>query len=98
MYRTNTFSAGTVQLAANQSVISTGPYALIRHPMYSGGIVLFAGTPLALNSLWGLLIMVPFVALLIWRLRGEERFLVRELIGYADYVKTVKYRLVPFVW
>jgi len=68
VYRENSFAAATIGLAANQKVVSTGPYAIVRHPMYAGGIVNLVGTPLALGSWWGLAraaVMLPF---LIWRL------------------------------
>jgi protein-S-isoprenylcysteine O-methyltransferase Ste14 len=98
VFRENTYGAATIQVAEGQRVVSTGPYAIVRHPMYSGALILVLGIPLALGSWWGLLMLVPTVAGIIWRLLDEERFLCRNLPGYADYTSKVRYRLVPFVW
>jgi protein-S-isoprenylcysteine O-methyltransferase Ste14 len=98
VYRANTFSSATIEIAENQKVVSTGPYALVRHPMYASGILYLLGTPLALGSYWGLVPLVAMTPLLIWRLLAEERFLARNLPGYSEYEKRVRYRLVPFVW
>jgi protein-S-isoprenylcysteine O-methyltransferase Ste14 len=98
VYRENPFSSATIEVAAGQRVISTGPYAIVRHPMYASGLVYLIGIPLALGSFWGLLglaIMLPF---LMWRLFDEERFLAKNLPGYVEYQKRVRCRLVPFVW
>jgi protein-S-isoprenylcysteine O-methyltransferase Ste14 len=86
------------EVAANQTVISTGPYAIVRHPMYANGLLYLVGTPLALGSYWGL---VPFAAMLpflIWRLLDEERFLAANLPGYTEYQRKVRHRLVPQIW
>jgi protein-S-isoprenylcysteine O-methyltransferase Ste14 len=98
VFRENTYGAATIQVAEGQRVVSTGPYAIVRHPMYSGALIMVLGIPLALGSWWGLLMLVPTVAGIIWRLLDEERFLCRNLPGYADYTSKVRYRLVPFVW
>jgi protein-S-isoprenylcysteine O-methyltransferase Ste14 len=98
VFRENTYGAATIQVAEDQRVISTGPYAMVRHPMYSGALVLMLGIPLALGSWWGLLMLVPGVLVLIWRILDEERFLSENLPGYRDYKDSVRYRLVPFVW
>ena len=81
-----------------QAVIATGPYAIIRHPMYAGGFLLLAGIPIALGSLWGLLAVLAMLPGLIWRLLDEERLLLRDLPGYADYTATVRSRLLPGLW
>jgi protein-S-isoprenylcysteine O-methyltransferase Ste14 len=96
--RENTYSASTIQVEENQRVISTGPYALVRHPMYAGALILMIGIPLALGSWWGLLLFLPGLAVILWRLLDEERFLSENLAGYTEYKNTVLYRLVPFVW
>jgi protein-S-isoprenylcysteine O-methyltransferase Ste14 len=96
--RENTYGASTIQVVEGQKVISTGPYALVRHPMYAGALVLVAGMPLALGSWSGLVILVPFAAVLVWRLIDEERFLEKNLPGYSEYCRRVRYRLVPSVW
>jgi protein-S-isoprenylcysteine O-methyltransferase Ste14 len=96
--RENTYSAATVEIAEGQTVISTGPYAVVRHPMYSWALVMTLGIPLALGSLWGLLLFVPALAAVVWRLLEEERFLAARLRGYPEYMTKVPYRLAPFVW
>ncbi|HKA22398.1 MAG TPA: isoprenylcysteine carboxylmethyltransferase family protein [Blastocatellia bacterium] len=98
VYRENTFTSATIEIAENQRVISTGPYAIVRHPMYASALLYFVGTPLALGSYWGLLPIVATMPFLIWRLFDEERFLSGTLPGYADYQRRVPHRLVPFVW
>ncbi len=98
VFRENTFTASIVQVAADQKVISTGLYGLVRHPMYVGGLVFLLGIPLALGSWWGMLTFIPITLLILWRLLDEERFLVKNLSGYGEYRSKVKYRLIPFVW
>lgn len=98
VFKENTFGSATIELAADHKVIDTGPYAFVRHPMYSGGLILLLGTPIALGSWWGVLVMVSIVPALIWRLFDEEKFLARQLPGYLDYQKKVPYRLVPLIW
>ncbi len=98
VFRENTFGGSTVEIFENQKVISTGPYALIRHPMYCGVIIMLAGVPLALGSLWGLWIIVLALPVLIVRILDEEKVLANDLAGYAEYKKKVHYRLVPFIW
>jgi protein-S-isoprenylcysteine O-methyltransferase Ste14 len=98
VYRENTFTSATIEIAPNQTVVSTGPYAIVRHPMYASALLYVIGTPFALGSYWGLVgvaVMLPF---LIWRLFDEERMLVANLAGYVEYQRRVRYRLVPFVW
>jgi protein-S-isoprenylcysteine O-methyltransferase Ste14 len=98
VYRENTFTSATIEVAENQKVISTGPYAVVRHPMYASASLYLLGTPLALSSYWGLVPIVAMMPFLIWRLLDEERFLARNLPGYTDYQRRVRHRLVPFVW
>lgn len=98
VFRENTFAAGTVEIAAGQKVISTGPYHLVRHPMYSGGLLFLLGIPFALGSLWAVLIFVPLVPALIWRIVDEERLLKEHLPGYIEYCSKVKYRLIPGIY
>jgi len=98
--RENSFAAPVVKLQTEraQRVISTGPYAHVRHPMYSGMILFFAGVPLLLGSWWGLVMVPLFIALFAIRIRIEERTLREGLPGYSDYVRRVRYRLLPGVW
>jgi protein-S-isoprenylcysteine O-methyltransferase Ste14 len=94
----NTFSAATIKVFKDQKVISTGPYALVRHPMYSGTLLAVLASPPALGSWWGLLPALIAIPMLAWRILDEEKLLSAELAGYADYARRVRYRLVPFVW
>lgn len=98
VFRANSFTSGIIEVAENQRVISTGPYALVRHPMYLGALIMLFGIPLALGSWWGMLVNIPMTAAIVWRLLDEERFLMDKLSGYAEYRETVRYRLVPFAW
>ena len=98
VYRENTFTAATIEVTAGQKVISTGPYAIVRHPMYASGSLYMLGTPLALGSYWGFLALAGMLPFLLWRLLDEERILTRDLPGYAEYRLRVRHRLVPRVW
>lgn len=98
VFKENSFAAATVDVAQDQRVVSTGPYAIVRHPMYVGAIVLFTGIPLALGSYWGLLLVLPLVAGIVARLLDEERHLRANLAGYEEYCRRVRYRLVPAFW
>jgi protein-S-isoprenylcysteine O-methyltransferase Ste14 len=98
VFKENTFSSATIELASEQRVVTTGPYALVRHPMYAGALLMLAGIPIALGSWWGLLVLVAMLPALIWRLIDEEKFLARNLPGYFEYREKVRYRLIPRVW
>jgi protein-S-isoprenylcysteine O-methyltransferase Ste14 len=98
VFKENTFTSATIELAPDQEVISTGPYALVRHPMYAGALVMLAGIPIALGSWWGLLVLAALLPALVWRLLDEEKFLARNLPGYVEYQEKVRYRLIPRVW
>lgn len=100
VFRANSFAAPVVKVqeARHHRVISSGPYAFVRHPMYSGTILFFVGIPLLLGSWWGLAIAPVFLLLFAIRTRIEERALVEGLPDYADYAARVRYRLVPGVW
>lgn len=98
VFRENTYTSGIIEVAENQKVISTGPYARVRHPMYSGALVMLFGIPIALGSWWGILVNLPMTAGIVWRLLDEERFLGRNLPGYTEYITKVKYRLAPGIW
>jgi protein-S-isoprenylcysteine O-methyltransferase Ste14 len=96
--RVNSFAASNIRVEQDQKVASTGPYAIVRHPMYSGALVLLIGTPLALGSWWALLVLPIFLPILIFRILNEEKVLARDLPGYAAYQQEVHYRLIPFLW
>jgi protein-S-isoprenylcysteine O-methyltransferase Ste14 len=98
VFKENSFTSAVIEVGAEQKVISTGPYALVRHPMYAGAILMLLGVPLALGSWWGLLMIIPITLAIIWRLLDEEKFLAKNLPGYLEYKNKVKYRLLPFVW
>jgi protein-S-isoprenylcysteine O-methyltransferase Ste14 len=98
VFRQNTFASSIIEVAAEQRVIDSGPYAIVRHPMYVGGLVMVLGIPLALGSLVGLATFPPFAAVVIGRLLNEEKFLAGNLAGYAAYRKKTPYRLVPRIW
>jgi protein-S-isoprenylcysteine O-methyltransferase Ste14 len=98
VFRENSYGASTIQITEGQTVISTGPYALVRHPMYAAALVMLVGIPLALGSWWGSFVLLLIVPVLIWRLLDEERFLGQNLPGYTEYQTKVRYRLVPFIW
>jgi protein-S-isoprenylcysteine O-methyltransferase Ste14 len=98
VYKENTFASATIELAPDQKVISTGLYGLVRHPMYTGALFLFIGMSLSLGSRWGLFVFLLIMPALIWRLSDEEKFLARNLRGYVEYQKKVRYRLIPLVW
>ena len=95
VFRENTYGAATIRVEENQRVISTGPYAVVRHPMYVAALVLMLGVPLALGSWWGLLAFALGVLALVWRIFEEERLLKRDLPGYAEYAQKAPFRLIP---
>jgi protein-S-isoprenylcysteine O-methyltransferase Ste14 len=97
-FRANTFTAGTIEIAEGQQVIDSGPYAVVRHPMYAGALILVAGIPLGLGSWWGLIPAALLVPVMVWRLMREETFLVAGLAGYTGYRSRVRWRLAPMVW
>ena len=98
VYKENTFASATIELAPEQKVVTTGLYALVRHPMYMGALFLLVGMPLALGSWWGLFVYILFMPALLWRIFDEEEFLAKNLRGYSDYLNKVPYRLVPYLW
>ena len=98
VFRENTYASSIVEVAENQKVISTGPYALVRHPMYVGAILIFFATPLALGSWWAFIPAIIVSTMIAVRLIDEERFLAANLPGYDDYRRQVHYRLIPGLW
>jgi protein-S-isoprenylcysteine O-methyltransferase Ste14 len=96
--KVNSYAAANVRVEEGQKVVDRGVYSIVRHPMYFGALFLIIGTPLALGS-WRALFLVPvFLVILFFRITSEEKVLVRDLPGYSEYQKKVKYRLVPGVW
>ena len=96
--KVNTYAAANVRVEEGQKVISAGMYGLIRHPMYFGAIFLLVGTPLALGSWWSLLLVPLFLPILYFRIANEEKVLARNLEGYTEYMRKVRYRLIPYIW
>ena len=96
--RENTYLSRTIEVQENQKVIDTGLYAIVRHPMYSVTLLLFLSMPLVLGSIYSFLIFLVYPFIIAKRIKGEEEFLEKELDGYIEYKKKVKYRLIPFIW
>jgi protein-S-isoprenylcysteine O-methyltransferase Ste14 len=94
----NGYAASTVRVETGQTVASGGVYKFVRHPMYSGSVIMMLGMPLALGSYWGLLFVFPGIAMLVLRILDEEKLLTQELHGYREYAQQVRYRLAPNVW
>jgi protein-S-isoprenylcysteine O-methyltransferase Ste14 len=94
----NSYAASTIRVEADQPVVSTGLYAIVRHPLYSGALLLLGLTPLALGSYWTMLVILPLFPVLVWRLLDEERFLKQNLPGYAEYCHSTHFRLIPWIW
>jgi protein-S-isoprenylcysteine O-methyltransferase Ste14 len=94
----NSFASRTVQVMEGQKVISTGPYRLVRHPMYFGAVLMLLFTPLALGSWWALPGFLLVGVLIVLRLLNEEKVLGKELPGYSEYCQRTRFRLIPFVW
>jgi protein-S-isoprenylcysteine O-methyltransferase Ste14 len=97
-FRENTFAASTIEIAKHHRVISTGPYAFVRHPQYAAAFLYLLGMPLALGSYWGLLVLAAMMAAIMWRLFDEERLLAARLPGYAEYQRRVRWRLLPGIF
>lgn len=95
---TNRFAARTIRVEQGQQLISTGPYAIVRHPMYLGMLGIFLFTPLALGSLYALPVFTLFIPIIVVRLLSEEKLLLAELPGYVDYCSKIHFHLIPFIW
>jgi protein-S-isoprenylcysteine O-methyltransferase Ste14 len=96
--RENSYASRVVEVEQGQRVVTTGPYAIVRHPMYLAALVMFLSTPVALGSWWAVIPALPLVAVLVARIRNEEQLLTKELEGYRQYAQTTRYRLIPGVW
>ena len=98
VFKENPYASRIVEVEPGQEVITTGPYAIVRHPMYIGSLLIFLTTPLALGSYWALWPAVFIIPILVARIRNEENMLKKNLKGYSAYVKKTRYRLLPRVW
>lgn len=98
VFRENTYTSATIEVANEQKVISSGPYSMVRHPMYAGAFLLLLVTPVALGSWVGVLFALPVMLVIVIRLLEEEKFLAANLGGYEEYRQKVRYHLIPFVW
>lgn len=96
--RENAYLSRTVEVQENQTVIDTGLYGIIRHPMYAATVWLFLSIPVVLGSWWSFLCFLPYAAVIIVRILNEEKVLEAGLDGYAEYKKRVRYRLIPYIW
>ncbi len=96
--RENTYLSRTIEVQENQKVIDTGLYAIVRHPMYSVTSLLFLSMPIVLGSVYSFVIFLAYPFIIANRIKNEEKFLKKELFGYTEYTKKVKYRLIPFIW
>ena len=94
----NSYAGSAIKVYEGQKVISSGPYALVRHPNYAGDLCLVLGIPLALGSWWGLVLFAWMIPMMVWMIHDEETFLKKELAGYKEYTQKVRYRLVPWVF
>jgi protein-S-isoprenylcysteine O-methyltransferase Ste14 len=98
VFRENSYTSATIEVSGEQKVISSGPYAVVRHPMYAGAFLLLLATPLALGSWVSIPLPIPIILVIIVRLLDEEKFLFANLSGYEAYRQKVRYRLLPYVW
>ncbi|HHW41335.1 MAG TPA: isoprenylcysteine carboxylmethyltransferase family protein [Syntrophomonadaceae bacterium] len=97
-FKENSYTSGIIEVDKDQKVISTGPYGMVRHPMYSGAILMMLFSPIALGSYWAVLCVVPLIFTIVMRLLDEEKFLSKNLSGYNEYCQKVHYRLIPLIW
>lgn len=98
VFRENSYASRIIEVERGQKVIMTGPYSVIRHPMYAGVILMYLFMPIALGSYWALVFFVPVISIVVFRILDEEKVLLRDLKGYKEYTKKVRYRLIPGIW
>ena len=98
VFKENSYTSVLIEVESKQKVISSGLYSRVRHPMYSGALLMLFFVPLALGSIWGLLAFLPIISAIPIRILSEEKFLQQNLDGYLDYCKEVRYRLIPLIW
>ena len=96
--RENAYLSRTVEVQRGQKVVDTGVYSVVRHPMYAATVLMFLSIPIVLGSWWALIVFLPYPVLIAVRIIDEEKLLEKELDGYVEYMKKVKYRLIPFIW
>jgi protein-S-isoprenylcysteine O-methyltransferase Ste14 len=98
VFRENRYASRVIEVAQGQTVISSGPYAMVRHPMYLGSLLLYILSPLALGSYWAIIPAILIIPIIVARIQNEESVLVRDLKGYPEYMQKTRYRLLPGVW
>jgi protein-S-isoprenylcysteine O-methyltransferase Ste14 len=98
VFRENSYASATIEVQQEQRVVSTGTYRIVRHPMYSGALLMLLAMPVALGSFVGLVLVPPLAVVIVLRLSDEERYLGKNLPGYEDYRRKTRYCLVPLVW
>jgi protein-S-isoprenylcysteine O-methyltransferase Ste14 len=98
VFKENSYAAGVIEVGKEQKVTSTGPYGIVRHPMYTGALLMLCFVPLALGSWWGFFFVIPMFIVIVLRLLEEETFLSKNLPGYKEYREKIRYRLIPLVW
>lgn len=98
VFKENSYASRTVEVVEYQKAITTGPYAIIRHPMYLGVLAMYLMTPIALGSWWALPIFSLNIPIIVWRIMAEEKLLLRDLPGYSEYCQKSRYRLLPYIW
>lgn len=98
VFRVNSYTSRIIEVESGQQVISSGPYAIVRHPMYVGAFLCYGFSPLALGSYWAFIPGVMILPVLIFRILDEEKLLLRDLPGYREYTQRVKYRMLPGIW
>jgi len=98
VFKANSYASSIIEIEKDQKVITTGPYAIVRHPMYLGVLIFYIFSPLALGSYWAVIPALFIVPLIIARIKGEEKELLENLAGYRDYATKTRYRLLPGIW
>jgi protein-S-isoprenylcysteine O-methyltransferase Ste14 len=98
VFRENSYTSRIIEVEKGQKVITTGPYSIVRHPMYLGASIMYLFTPFALGSWWALIVFIFIPVVLIYRIFDEERLLLNEFPGYQEYCRITRFRLIPFIW
>ncbi len=98
VFKENSYASRTIEVVVGQKVITTGPYSIIRHPMYLGFLVMILLTPIALGSWWAVPVFLLYIPILVWRILNEEKVLLKDLPGYREYCQKKRYRLLPLIW